>query len=55
MNPLLPELGRDNSVNAKHFVEESPKIKYTITCALELLLHHQKENEGVEESEQTRS
>jgi len=53
MNPLLPPLGANDSVNAKNFVDESPKIKYTITCALELLLHHQKENEGVEESEQT--
>jgi len=45
MNPLLPAFTKNESVNAKNFVEQSPKINYAVKCSLELLLHHKSKNE----------
>ena len=46
MNPLLPAFTKNESNNAKNFVEQSPKINYAVKCALELLLHHKSKGEA---------
>jgi hypothetical protein len=45
MNPLIPAFGKNMSLNAKNFVEQSPKILYAVNCALELLLNHKLKDE----------
>ena len=46
MNPLLPAFTKNQSNNAKNFVEQSPKINYAVKCSLELLLHHKSKGES---------
>ena len=46
MNPLLPAFTKNQSNNAKNFVEQSPKINYAVKCSLELLLHHKSKGEA---------